>query len=186
MKKLFLITLLSITVQTFAQSTWKVDASHSSINFAVSHLVISETTGSFDVFEITAKAGDNFSNPEFEVAIETASINTKNKRRDNHLRADDFFDAKQYPKITFKSNSFKKTGDKTFVVTGNISIKGKTKQVQFNGKLNGVITDNYSKKQKAGLKLSTTLKRTDFNVGSPGGSVGEDVEVTINLEMQKQ
>ncbi|MDG1730951.1 MAG: YceI family protein [Polaribacter sp.] len=184
MKAVLTTFIVLVTFVANAQSTWKVDTGHSSINFAVSHLVISETTGSFDTFDITAVTGEDFSNPTFEVSIQTASINTKNDRRDNHLRADDFFDAEKHPMIVFKSASVEKTGEKTFLIKGDITIKGVTKKVNFNGKLNGILKNDRG--EKAGLKLTTIIKRTDFGVGNSGGSVGEDVEVTINLEMKKQ
>ncbi|NER15362.1 polyisoprenoid-binding protein [Leptobacterium flavescens] len=184
MKKSILILFVLASAYINAQSTWKVDAGHSSINFAVSHLVISETTGSFDKFDIQASTGDEFSNPEFTVSIETASINTKNSRRDNHLRADDFFAAEKHPAITFKSSTYKKTGAKTFTVSGNITIKGVTKQVQFNGKLNGILKNDRG--EKAGLKLTTTILREEFGIGVGSSSIGKEVEVTINLEMAKQ
>lgn len=185
MKKSILILFTSVTTFVSAQSTWKVDAGHSSINFAVSHLLISEATGTFDKFDITAVTGDEFSDPKFDVAIETASINTKNERRDGHLKSDDFFGVEKHPIITFKSESYKKTGEKTFTVNGNITIKGVTKQVSFDGKLNGILKNNRG--EKAGLKLTTTIDRTNFNVGSSGGAtIGEEVEVTINIEMNKQ
>lgn len=183
--KTFFATLFVLTACTIqAQSTWKLDPGHSSINFSVSHLVISEITGSFDQFDITAVTGDGFSNPNFDVSINTASINTKNSQRDNHLRADDFFDAEQHPSITFKNSSVKKTGDKTFAVTGNLTVKGITKEVTFNGTLNGILKTNRG--EKAGLKLTTTINRTDFKVGGGMSSIGDDVMVVINLEMGKQ
>ncbi len=181
----FLATLFVLVAFTMnAQSTWKLDSGHSSINFSVSHLVISEITGSFDQFDITAITGDDFSNPKFDVSIKTASINTKNSQRDNHLRADDFFDAEKHPAITFKNSSVEKTGDKTFSVTGNLTIKGITKEVTFNGTLNGILKTDRG--EKAGLKLTTTINRTDFKVGGGMGSIGEDVMVVIHLEMKKQ
>lgn len=185
MRTTFLTTFLVLVTLTLnAQSTWKLDLGHSSINFAVSHLVISETTGSFDQFDITATTGDNFNNPKFDVTIQTASINTKNTRRDDHLKADDFFGAEKHPNITFKSSSFEKTGEKTFALKGNLTIKGITKEVSFTGKLNGILKNDHG--EKAGLKLTTTIDRTVFNVGKPGSaSIGEEVEVTINLEMAK-
>ncbi len=184
MKTLFLSLILFVTVSINAQEKWTLDASHSSINFAVSHLIISETTGSFDAFDITAITETDFTNPTFEVTIKTTSINTKNERRDNHLRADDFFGAEKHPDITFKSTSFKKTGDKTFSVEGNLSIKGITKKASFEGKLNGIAKTDYG--TKAGLKLTTVIKRAEFGVGESGGSIGDNVEVTIHLEMNKQ
>lgn len=181
----FLIPLfILITFTVNAQSTWKLDSGHSSINFSVSHLVISEITGSFDQFDITATTGDDFSLPKFDVSIKTASINTKNSQRDNHLRADDFFDAEKHPAITFKNTSVKKTGDKTFTLKGNLTVKGITKEVSFNGTLNGILKTDRG--EKAGLKLTTTIKRTDFKIGGSVSSIGEDVMVVIHLEMGKQ
>ena len=183
MKKTMTLLLFLVAISINAQSTWKLDLGHSSINFAVSHYVISETTGSFDKFDITATTEDDFKNPSFEVTIETASINTKLNSRDEHLRADDFFGAAKHPKITFKSKKVAYTSDKKFKVSGDLTIKGITKPVTFDGKLNGILKNDRG--EKAGLKLTTTIKRTDFQVGSKGGSVGEEVEVVINLEMAK-
>ncbi len=184
MKKVFLSLFILSIYHASAQSTWKLDLGHSSIDFAVSHLVISETTGSFDQFDISAITGSDFSDPKFEVTIDAASINTKNSRRDDHLRANDFFAVEKFPTITFKSKSFTKTGEKTFVIKGDLTIRGISKEVSFNGKLNGILKNDRG--EKAGLKLTTAIKRTDFKVGKAGGSVGEEVEVTINLEMAKQ
>lgn len=178
------LLLILISINGFSQEKWSVDVSHSSVNFAVSHLVISETTGSFDAFTIDAATQANFENPVFTVAIETASINTKNEGRDKHLRANDFFDAKQYPTITFKQKSFKKLVGKNIEVTGDLTIKGITKPVILKGKINGVVKNKYG--TKAGLKLVTVIKRTDFNIGGSGGSIGEEVTLTINLEMNKK
>ena len=183
MKKLITTITLVFALAINAQENWTVDASHSSINFAVSHLVISETTGSFDKFQITASSENNFENPVFSVAIETASVNTKNAGRDKHLRADDFFDAKGHPSISFTQKSFKKLDDKKIEITGDLTIKGITKPVVLTGKINGIVSSKYG--TKAGVKLQTTIKRTDFKVGSAGGSVGEEVELTINLELNK-
>jgi len=184
MRKLVVVAVLLISLVTNAQENWTVDASHSSINFAVSHLIISETTGSFDKFAITATSNKDFTNPIFSVAIETASVNTKNEGRDKHLRADDFFAAKAHPSITFVQKGFKKLDGKKIEVSGDLTIKGTTKPVILLGKINGVATSKYG--IKAGLKLQTTIKRTDFNVGSAGGSVGEEVELVINLELNKK
>ncbi len=149
----------------------------------MSHLVISETTGAFDDFNVEATTGDDFSNPMFKASIETASINTKLAMLDDHLKAEDFFDVKKYPKITFTTNSFEKTEGKKFKVKGLLTIKDVAKEVTFNGNLNGVVDTKYGK--KAGLKLTTTIDRATFGVGEKGGSVGDEVEVTINLEMNQ-
>ncbi len=186
MKKLTCLVMILTAIITQAQSVWKVDQSHSSINFAIAHLVISETTGSFDKFNIEATTEDNFVNPAFNVSIETASINTKNNYRDEHLRAPDFFNAKEHEAITFKSTVYKKLEGNNFSITGNITIKGITKTITFKGKLNGVITDSRSKKKKAGLKLTATIDKDIFDIGKGNVSLGKEVAITIHLEMVKQ
>ena len=188
MKKIILTitALIALVISTNAQSTWKVDKSHSSINFSVSHFMISEVTGNFGNFDITASANDKFENPTFNVTINASTINTNQKSRDNHLRSPDFFNVKKHQNITFKSSSYKQLENGKFETIGKITINGVTKETIFTGKLNGVIKDNRSGKYKAGLKLKTTIKRKNFNLGKGMSSIGKDVEVIINIEMNQQ
>lgn len=186
MKKTVFILLFATCATLAAQSEWKVDGAHSKVGFAITHLMISEVEGHFDEFDINATADDTFSDPKFTVDIKTASINTGNDRRDEHLRSADFFDAEAHPAITFKTTSYEKTGEKTFKLTGDMTMHGVTKPVTLEGKLNGIITDQRSKKLKAGLKLTGTINRLDFKVGGNTPTLGDDVEMTINLEMAQQ
>ena len=170
-----------------AQTTWKVDPAHSNINFSVSHLMISEVTGNFGEFDIVAiTSDDTFATPIFDVKISTKSINTGIARRDEHLRSDDFFAVATYPEMTFKTTSNEKTGEKTFKITGDFSLHGITKSVSLEGKLNGIITDQRSQKLKAGLKITGSINRKDFEVGMESQSVGEEVFIVINMEMAQQ
>ncbi len=184
-KTLFAIALLTGLVVS-AQSTWKSDKSHSKIGFSITHLMISEVEGSFGDFDITATASDTFENAEFSVEIQTASIDTDNERRDGHLKSADFFDAEKFPAISFKSTGYEKTGDKTFTLTGDLTMHGVTKPITLEGKVNGIITDQRSNKLKAGLKLTGTVNRLEFGVGGDTPTLGDDVEMTINLEMAQQ
>ncbi len=186
MKKAFFTLAFLTSLMVAAQSTWKSDGAHSKVGFAITHLMISEVEGHFGEFDITATATDTFDEAEFSVDIKTTSIDTDNDRRDNHLRSADFFDAENHPSITFKSDSFEKTGDKTFKLTGDLTMHGVTKTVTLDGKVNGIITDQRSEKLKAGLKLTGTINRLDFGVGGDTASLGDDVEMTINLEMAQQ
>lgn len=183
-------TLFTLAVFTClavsAQSTWKSDGAHSKVGFAITHLMISEVEGHFGEFDITATASDAFENAEFMVDIKTTSIDTDNERRDNHLRSADFFEVEAYPSITFKTTGYEKTGDKTFTLTGDLTMHGVTKPVTLEGKVNGIITDQRSNKLKAGLKLTGTVNRLEFGVGGDTPTLGEDVELTINLEMAQQ
>ena len=185
MKKLILGLIILVTLNTNAQTTWKVDKAHSSITFSVSHFMISEVTGNFGKFDITATANEKFESPTFEVTIDAATINTNQSGRDNHLKAADFFDVAKHANIIFKSSSFKNLEGKEFETIGNITIKGITKEVVFKGKLNGVI-ETKSGKKKAGLKLTSIIEREDFNVGKGMNPVGKDVAVTVNIEMNQQ
>ena len=184
MRKFIFILMVSATIS--AQSTWKADNAHSGVNFAISHLLISEVTGNFTEFDIQATADDAFSEPSFTVSIPTTSINTGNSRRDDDLRSDRFFDAANHPTMEFISTSIEKTGDKTFKLTGDLTLHGVTKPVTLEGKLIGIITDRRSQKLKAGLKLTGTVIRKDFGVGGDLAPIGDEVEMTINLEMAQQ
>lgn len=186
MKQSLFALLLMGCLTISAQSTWKVDKSHSGINFTVTHLLISEVTGSFGTFEIEATADDAFSSPAFNVTIQTASIDTGNERRDGDLKGDGWFGAETYPNIEFKSTGVEKTGDNTFKLTGDFTMHGVTKSMTLDGKLNGIITDRRSQKLKAGLKFTGMLKRSDFSVGGSMAPVSDKVEITINLEMAQQ
>ena len=186
MKKLILSFVAIIALTSVNAQTWKSDGAHSSVNFSVSHFLISDVTGNFGKFEIEATANAKFENPTFTVSIEAASINTNQSDRDNHLRSPDFFNVEEHAIINFKSESFKQLDDKNFETKGDISINGVTKEVVFNGKLNGVIKDDRSGKHKAGLKLTTSIMREDFNLGKGMSPIGKEVEVTVNLEMNEQ
>ena len=186
MKKITLTLALMFGLVVTAQSTWKSDPAHSKVGFAITHLMISEVEGHFGEFDITATATDTFEEAEFTVDIKTTSIDTDNSRRDGHLQSDDFFAAETYPSITFKSTGYEKTGDKTFKLTGDLTMHGTTKPVTLDGKVNGIITDQRSQKLKAGLKITGTINRLEFGVGGDTPTLGDEIDLTINLEMAQQ
>jgi polyisoprenoid-binding protein YceI len=169
-----------------AQSTWKVDNAHSKVGFAITHLMISEVEGNFGKFDITATANDEFNEPNFNVEIKTASIDTDNDRRNEHLRSAHFFDAETYLTITFKTTGFENTRENTFRLKGELTMHGITNPITLEGKLNGIITAQRSKKLKAGLKLTGTVNRLEFKVGGETPTLGDDVEMIINKEMAQQ
>jgi len=176
--------LAGLTVQS--QSEWVADKAHSSVEFEITHLMISTVTGKFGEFAITATADDAFSTPNFSATIQTASVDTDNDRRDGHLRSTDFFEAETYPEMTFVTTSVEATGEKTFDLNGDLTMRGVTKPVTLKGSVMGVITDQRTQKLKAGVRLSTTINRRDFNVGEKMMMVGDEVEITIRMEMAQQ
>ena len=187
-----IIAALFISVVSFAQNTWKVDPSHSKVGFAVSHLVISEVEGSFKTFDGSFEnSGSDFSNAKISFSVDVNSIDTDNDQRDGHLKSEDFFYAEKYPKMTFKSTSFKKKGKDTYELKGQLTMRGVTKTVTFDVKYGGQAIDGYGN-TRVGFTATTALNRMDFgiawNAKTEQGTwtVGEDVEVSLKLEFIKQ
>src|SRR5690554_4233429 len=126
-------------------TTWTLDNTHSEIAFKVKHMMISTVTGHFEDFEASAKTdGENFEGANFEFTAKTASINTKNKDRDTHLKSDDFFNSEEYPEMKFVSKSFK--DDK---IVGDLTIRDVTKEVTLDAELNGIAVDPYGQTKRS-------------------------------------
>lgn len=186
-----LLASLGVATANAQITTWNIDKSHSQVRFSVTHLVIAEVAGRFTDFAVNfQQAGDDFATAKIEATIKTASINTDVERRDNHLRSGDFLDAEKYPTITFKSSAIEKTGENTYKIEGDLTIRDVTKPVVLDTKFNGTILDPYGN-VKAGFKATTTINRFDFGVKwnaatETGGLVaGSDVEITLLMEFSK-
>ncbi len=195
MKKLILaiIVLVSVSIYLQAQTTtWKIDPVHSSIQFTVSHLVISKVTGNFKNFNGILKTNnDDFTDPDIEINIDVNSINTENEKRDNHLRSQDFFYAEKYPQIVFKSTSFKKISENKYKLTGDLTMRGVTRSIDLDVVYNGTVKDPWGN-QRAGFSISGSVNRFDYNLKwnslmeAGGAVVGKTVDILCNVEMVKQ
>jgi polyisoprenoid-binding protein YceI len=166
MKKATIIAalLISSAATTFAQ-TWSVDKAHSRIGFKVTHLAVAELGGTFNSIDgKVTSAKPDFSDASVEFSADVNSINTDNEQRDKHLQSPDFFDAEKFPKLTFKSTSWKKVADKKYKVTGDLTLHGVTKPVVLDVVLNGTSTNPMSKKTIAGFNITGKIKRSDFGV----------------------
>lgn len=182
-----LTTVALLSFKTVAPSTWSSDAAHSKLGFTVTHMMVSDVEGTFKNFTATITSSkDDFSDATIDMSADIASVSTDNDQRDTHLKSPDFFDAAKFPKMTFKSTSVKVTGDKTYKVTGNLTIKGITKPVVFDATLGGTYI-NQAKKTVAGFKVKGTINRKDFGVGSTfaNAMVSEDVTLIANTELVK-
>lgn len=152
--------------------------------------MLSEVDGNFKTFDtkiISAKP--DLSDAVVELTADVNSINTDNDRRDGHLKSPDFFDAAKFETITFKSTSFKKVEGKNYKLAGNLTMHGVTKPVTLDAVLTGPVTMDSprGKQDKAGLKISGTLKRSDFGVGSvPTTVVSDEVEIKASGEFARQ
>ncbi len=164
---------------------YKFDTAHTQIFFKVNHMGFSTSTGQFIDFDGSFDFNEkDFSKSSVNVTIQVDSVDLSNHEKWNeHVTGKDFFDAASYPTITFKSTGVEKTGTKTFAVTGDLTIKGKTKpavlDVTFNkaGEAFG--------KQKAGFSATTTITRTDFGVDAYAPAVGVEIPITIEVEGEK-
>lgn len=182
---------LETTSTTEAQTKWNFDASHTKVEFTVQHLLISEVTGNFKLFEgIVFSPSEDFTNSDIQFSVDIASINTDNIDRDNHLKSDDFFNAEKFPKMIFKSTSFKKVDGKNYKLSGNLTIRDITKPITFDVVYNGIANDPWGN-TKAGFKLTGKISRFDYNLKwnaltEVGGAVvGETVEITAKVELDK-
>ncbi len=176
-----------------AQRVWKTDLSHSQVKFSVTHLVIAEVTGKFNDFEVTlTQTGkDDFAGSSLEATITMASIDTDNETRDKHLRSDDFFNAETYPVMTFKSAKIEKTGEKTYKITGDLTIRDVTRTVVLDTRYMGEVKDPRGT-MKSGFKATTSINRFDYGVKwdkkieAGGLVVGETVDITLLMELALQ
>ena len=190
MKKwsLLLLGALVLGLTASAQTKWKLDKSHSSVRFSVSHMVVSEAEGTFKTWDGTVEhTKPDFSDAKISFTIDVASINTDNERRDNHLKSDDFFNAEKYPTIKFEGTSMKPLGNNKYELTGNLTIRDVTKQVTWNVTHGGILAGSRGK--KAGFKATTTINRFDYGLKwdrateTGGLVVGKEVEITVKLEL---
>lgn len=169
-----------------ATETYTVDPVHSAIGFNIRHFV-SKVPGKFNKFSGTIVIDrDNLEKSSAEASIEVASLDTENQKRDDHVRSSDFFDAAKYPTITFKSTSWKKTGENTFDVSGNLTIKDVTKPVVLKATSLG-FGPGMNGAQLSGWEATTTINKKEFNVKDPAmldPALGDDVTITINVEAQ--
>jgi polyisoprenoid-binding protein YceI len=168
--------------------TWKMDKSHAKLGFTVTHLMISEVDGNFKDFDVTITSSkDDFSDAVFELTVQMASVNTDNQRRDDHLRTPDFFEVEKYPTMTFKSTSVKKTSGNKYALAGNLTMHGVTKPVTMDMTLMGTKPHPRTQKPIAAFKVTGTLNRLDFGVGSTTTTtVGSDIEIRAVGEFVKE
>ncbi len=175
--------------KTSAVSNWKIDAAHSELTFRIRHLV-TRVRGTFDQWGGTITADPrNLSGGAVQVSINTASIDTDNTRRDEHLRGGDFFDAANHPAITFQSRNVRVQGKK-IRVAGDLTIRGVTKPVVLQGEYLGTTRDA-SGKQRLGFEAETTINRHDFGVSwnravETGAMLGDDVTITLVVAAVEQ
>jgi len=175
-------------MKTDEKTKWTIDPSHSKIGFKVKHLMISNVTGNFREFEgqVTTN-GNDLTTAVISFSLNSSSIDTEMADRDTHLKSADFFDAGNYPKITFSGSGLKDLGDNMYELTGDLVIKGVTKKVVLPVEFGGLMTDPWGN-MKAGFSISGKINRKEWglnwNAALEAGGVLLSDEVKIICDVQ--
>jgi len=170
-------------------ATWEADPAHSTVQFAVRHLMISTVRGAFTTF--TATASGDPANPAaatIAASVDVSSIDTGNEKRDGHLKSPDFLDVAKFPTITFKSKKIEKAGEGRTKVTGDLTLHGVTKEVVLEVEGPTAVIKDPMGNVKAGASAKTRINRKDFGVtwnktmDGGGVMVGDDIDISIDIE----
>lgn len=191
MKRFNIVTgvLILAAPLAFAQtSTWTTDPAHSEVDFSITHMAISNVHGRFG--HVNATIAYNEADPTkstVNATIDVTGVDTGEDARNNHLKSPDFFDVAKFPTATFASTSVAKSGD-GLTINGNLTLHGVTKPVVLTAEGPRGPATGMDKKQHAGFSATTTVKRSDFGIGSkfPAAMVGDDVKLNIELDVAKQ
>ncbi len=172
-----------------ATKNWVIDPTHSEVHFKIKHLMITNVTGSFDIFQATVQTDEeDFMQAKISFTADIDSISTNNEQRDTHLKSADFFDGEKYPQIKFTATKFENTdGDGSYEMYGDLNIREVTKNIKLSVEFGGVVKDPYGN-TKAGFTINGKINRKDFGlnwsaVTEAGGIVVSD-EVRIVCEIQ--
>lgn len=166
--------------------TWQIDPSHSSVAFTVRHMMVSKVRGRFAAFSGTITSAQDELTSSTEVAIDVASIDTRDAKRDGHLLSPDFFDVANHPGITFRSTSVEPDGDR-YRLSGELTIKGVTRPVELAVEVGGVAQDPWGG-TRVGFEASGTINRSDFGLEynaaleTGGVLIGDKITLALDVE----
>ena len=188
-KNIFLVLLVVASIQSIlADANYTIDKEHTSLEFEITHLMISTVKGRFDDFEGAIKLDDKKNTLlSIEGKAKADSINTNQEKRDKHLKSPDFFDAKKFPTLDFEATSIKLTKGKSSKIKATLTIHGVKKNVTVNLTFKGVVTDPWGA-EKAVVDAETTINRKDFGLNwnealeTGGVMVGEDVKIIVRAQ----
>lgn len=174
-----------------AKNNWSLDASHSSVDFSIRHLMISKVKGSFKEFSAEVVADENdITDADISFVIQVASVDTRNPDRDNHLRSGDFFEVEKYPTMSFKSTEIKKISKGEYSVTGDFTIRDVTRTETFLVTYEGSSKDPWGG-ERAGFAVEGKIKRSNFGLTynaaleTGGVLIGDDVKIYVEIQAVK-
>jgi polyisoprenoid-binding protein YceI len=188
MNKILLSTLAGVatlTVSVMANAsteTYELDPAHTYPHFSVSHLGFSTMRGRFNTTSGTVTLDKDKGTGTVEIEIDVNSIDTAHAKRDEHLRGPDFFNATEFPKMTYKSTKVTINKDNSAVVEGNLTIMGVTKPVTLNVVKMNCGVHPFNKKEVCGFDATATIKRSDFGMKYGLPAIGD--EITMNIEAE--
>lgn len=178
--------MTTATIPGYQTGTWSIDPVHSNVTFVARHLMVSKVRGEFSEFSGEITTAENLADSTVTVTVDMASFSTRNEQRDAHVRSADFFEVEKYPTMTFTSTGIRPDGE-DFAVTGDLTIKGVPRSVEFTVEFNGISHDvNFG--TRAGFSARTTINRQDFNVSfaraieGGGAVVGDKIQIELDIE----
>lgn len=185
------LSVLALSTGALASDTYKIDVDHSLVGFKIRHFV-TKVQGKFTSFDGEIKLDTkNLKELSADAAIDASSINTDNKKRDDHLRSPDFFDVKKFPKLTFKSKKTTDLGNGKFKMDGDLTLHGVTKPITLEGEFTGTAKDPWGN-TRAGLTAQTKINRKDYGIvwnktlDAGGMMLGDDIDISIEIEAIKK
>jgi polyisoprenoid-binding protein YceI len=186
-----IVLMVFLTAGLQAADKFVPDRSHTNIGFTVDYLVITTVPGKFTDYSVDLQFDTNdLDNSSVKAIIKTASINTDDEKRDNHLRSADFFDAEKYPEITFVSSAIMKNGEE-YVAKGTLNMRGVAKEVELPFKVTGPVQDPWGN-TKIGIEATLSLNRQDYGISwsksldAGGLVVSDNVKVELDLTLIKE
>jgi len=177
---------LLLTLPAFSQESWQIDPSHSAAQFSVRHLGISTVRGAFTKMTGSVQLDDaDPGKSSVEATIDATSVDTRVEMRDNDVRSPKFLDAQKFPTITFKSKKVEAAGFGELKITGDLTVHGVTKEVVFDVDGPTAAVKDPRGNQRRGASATTKINRQDFGVSGAPGVVGDEVTITLDIEMTK-
>ena len=185
---LVIVVALLLTLSAAAQDAWQIDPKHSAAQFSVRHLGISTVRGAFTKVSGSVQYDPaNLGKSSIQATIDAASVDTRVEMRDNDLRSPRFLDAQKFPTITFQSKKVEAAGADKLKVTGDLTIHGVTKEVvlDVDGPTPAIKDPMGKDRLRMGASATTKINRNDFGVSGLPGIVGDDITITLDVEMTK-
>jgi polyisoprenoid-binding protein YceI len=179
--------LASLPAVPVAQAaSYKLDGVHTSVVFGVGHLGVATTWGRFNAVSGTFSFDpESPATASFDVTVDANSIDTNSEKRDQHLRSPDFFNVKEFPTITMKSKSVKKTGDRSYEVKADLALHGVTKELTLQVKHVGSGDDPWGS-YRSGFETRFKVRRSEFKMEFMPNAVGDEVELIVSIEGVRQ